>query len=548
MTPLGALILFLFCVAILAVPRKWALLTMVAGVLYLTQAMQVQVAGINLFAHRFLEIAGFIRVLSRKEISFRGLPLIDRSLLLVYGFTTAVFLLRSDENQAYRIGSTIDALLTYFIFRGLLRDFDDFRWLLRSCVFLLAPYVALLAVERFTGTSGFSVLGGITSSHFSRGDRPRCFGSFRHPSLLGTLGASFLPLYIALAFSLVDRFRAWIGIALCLAIVVASNSGGPLNATGFALLGWMLWRFRDRMQTVRRVSLVLIVLLALIMKAPIYYLPARLSAFTGGTGWHRSYLIEMFLKHWDQWWLAGMPIKGTADWFPYIIEGTGGADITNQFIAFALDAGFIAMILFAVLLVRAFQQVGQTLACLRSSTSEVTENERLMWGLGVVLGVHLATWFGITYFDQTFALWMLHLAAISNLTGLTKWESAPDVQIVEQSSAESSTNHASGWADKSLLLSLASGRACSVGDMPARLTSPAGGLLRNEAIPGQNLTANASCRNDFASFSWPPVQNRQVAKSQAKTFRFKFPRKSAGMTRNIPFLDQSRWDGTLIAT
>lgn len=426
MTPIGACILFLFCVAMLTVERKWALLTMVAGILYLTQGMQVQIAGFNLFAQRFLEIAGIIRVIQRKEISFRNLTSIDRSLLLVYGYTTVVFLLRSNENQAYRIGATVDALLTYFIFRGLVKDFEDFRWLLRTLVFLLVPYVALLAVERFTGRNGFGILGGVFEGGFSRGERPRCFGSFRHPSLLGTLGASFLPLYIALAFSWVDRMRAWLGIVLCLAIVLASNSGGPLNATAFALLGWMLWRFRDRMQMVRRMSLVLIVLLALIMEAPIYYLPARLSAFSGGTGWHRSYLIEMFLKHWDQWWLAGMPITGTADWFPYIIEATGGADITNQFIAYALDAGLVAMILFMVLLTQAFRQVGRALASIRASTSFSTEREYMMWGLGVVLGVHLATWFGIIYFDQTASIWLFHLAVIGNLAALVDAERSDD--------------------------------------------------------------------------------------------------------------------------
>ena len=52
MTPIGAGLLLLLCIAILTVPRKWALLTMVAGVLYLTQGMQVQIAGFSLFAVR----------------------------------------------------------------------------------------------------------------------------------------------------------------------------------------------------------------------------------------------------------------------------------------------------------------------------------------------------------------------------------------------------------------------------------------------------------------------------------------------------------------
>ena len=40
----------------------------------------------------------------------------------------------------------------------------------------------------------------------------------------------------------------------------------------------------------------------------------------------------------------------------------------------------------------------------------------MLWGLGVVLALHIMNWLGITYFDQTYLLWFMQLAMVSNLT------------------------------------------------------------------------------------------------------------------------------------
>ena len=36
-----------------------------------------------------------------------------------------------------------------------------------------------------------------------------------------------------------------------------------------------------------------------------WYLIAKISDVMGGTGWHRSYLIDQFLGHFTQWCLIG---------------------------------------------------------------------------------------------------------------------------------------------------------------------------------------------------------------------------------------------------
>lgn len=413
MNATSASILIFLTVVVLAAPRRWALLGMVAGVLYLTQWTSVDIAGFNIFPMRFLEIAGFARVIAHREWSFSNLNNMDRLFLLFYSYITIIFLLRSDENHAYHIGLAVDATLCYFVFRGLIGSIDDFRWFLRSFIFLLIPYVVILYVEMHTNHNNFSLLGGDITTNMFRGGRIRCIGSFRHPSLLGSLGASFIPLYIGLSFSRRNRPHAIIGILLSLAVVGFSNSSGPLTFAAIGAVGWILWAFRERMHLVRLSILAGIIAIALVMNAPVWYLPTHFSL--GGDAWHRSYLIEVTMRHLGEWWLWGMPTNQTYHWFATRLLVSDSADITNQFISFGLSAGLMAIVLFVFLLFHAFRSIGKVLGTARLAPGRPQEDEYALWGLGAMLAGHIANFFAITYFDQFYVIWFMQLALISNL-------------------------------------------------------------------------------------------------------------------------------------
>lgn len=416
MNPAGLLILILLIFVVVGAPRRWATLGMVAGVLYLTQNQQLVIGGFNLFAFRFLELAGFFRVMSRREFSFASLNKVDRALLLFYSFLALVYSLRATDGQAFVIGMAVDAFLCYFTFRGLFHDVEDLQWFLRTFVFLLAPFALMVLIESLTQRNLFSFIGGGDVGGWERGDRFRSVGSFRSPTLLGTFGAAFLPLYIGMAWDKMERNRALFGVVFCAIIVWASNSGGPISSAAMAVAGWFFWRKRAEMRKVRQWMVACLVVLALVMKAPIWYLLDRISAVTGGDGYNRAYLIDVSVQHLDQWWFAGMPITGTKDWFPYFHNITGGADITNQFISFGLSSGIGAIILFIVILKRAFSFLGDALAKVRSASNETTGSEVLLWALGIVLCVHITSWFGITYYDQSYVIWFMQLAALSSLS------------------------------------------------------------------------------------------------------------------------------------
>lgn len=406
---LGVL-LFLVVVA----PARWALLGVFGGVLYMTLGQVIDVSGLAIYPTRALTLAAFVRVFVRGEWSLSMRNDIDNILLLVFGYQTVVFILNGNGSAINMIGQMVDVTLAYFSCRGLLRSFDDLVWLLRALVVLLVPYVAMLYIESSTSSNPFSYVGGIVDHDFRNG-RPRCLGSFGHASILGTFGASFIPLFSALLLRGTSRILGALGLSLCLMIVFFANSGGPMTCAIVAVIGWLFWALRNRMSAVRRSIVVVLITLALVMKAPIWYLPAKISDVTGGDGWHRSYLMDVAFRHFDQWWLAGMSVLETKDWFPYTVV-TGGADIINYYLGFGIAAGIGAIGLFCFLLIRAFSRLGVALAVVRLHDAAHPSTEPLLWGLGVLLVVHVFNWFGMVYFDQYYVVFFVQLATLSTLS------------------------------------------------------------------------------------------------------------------------------------
>ena len=420
MNALGAVILVAAVGIVLFGSTRAALLGAMVGILYLTQSQRVDVAGFNLYAVRFVELAGFVRVMARGEFSRRDLTGVDKALIAAYLYTVTVFLLRSREDQAYVIGSAVDAFLTYFTFRGLINNVQTLKWFLGAFTVMLVPYVLLVVFESLTFNNPFGIIGGFQMAWggetWFRNGRLRAVGSFGHPSLMGTLGGTFLPMYMALWFSENRRFVALAGGCLCFGIVWASNSGGPLSCAAFSVVGWLFWMLRKNMNWVRRGMALMLVVLGMSIKAPIWYLIARIGSVTGGDSWHRAQLLDVATHNLNLWWLAGMPTSWTKDWLPYTNTVTGVADMTNHFLVFGITAGLGAIVLLVLLLTSAFSHIGKALASVRASATPEPGLEHIYWGLGVVLTVHLANWFSITYWDQINLVWFMHISIVSGLT------------------------------------------------------------------------------------------------------------------------------------
>jgi hypothetical protein len=140
------------------------------------------------------------------------------------------------------------------------------------------------------------------------------------------------------------------------------------------------------------------------------------------------------MRHIREWWLVGMPIKETQDWFAYTLHATGGADITNHYIWWGLTGGVGSIALLVLVLVRGFGLIGRVLTRARQAGAPGRRAELVLWGMGIMLAVHAVNWFGISYFDQFYVIWFLHLAAISSVAGLI-WRRT-DVRAVRDLSPE----------------------------------------------------------------------------------------------------------------
>ncbi|HSW67307.1 MAG TPA: hypothetical protein VLH16_01865 [Bacteroidales bacterium] len=412
---INALILLATCsVGIFLLNRKYAILCFIIGILYIPQTQSIYFLNINLFPIRILEVIGFLRVVCRKELVLSGKNKIDFCFTLLFSYMLCMYLLFSEKILFYQLAPSVDALLCYYTFKGLIKNLHDVCYILYSTIFLMIPFTGMLAVESLTAKNPFYLLGAEEYSVMFREGYPRCIGSFRHPSLLGSFGASILPMYIGYYFYGQQKKMTLLGIALCIVIVLLSNSGGPYTAIAICILGWSCWYLKKRMKLITACFVIMIILVGFYMKAPIWYLLERISIFSGGDGWHRSYLIDIAFKNLDKWWFSGMDLEQTSEWFPYTIY-TGAADIINQYIYYGLTAGLGATILFIILIILCFNYVMINVSFVRHSRGSRPGEDKFLWGFGVMLLVHSFNLIGITYFDQMYMVWYMHIAIIASL-------------------------------------------------------------------------------------------------------------------------------------
>lgn len=229
--------------------------------------------------------------------------------------------------------------------------------------------------------------------------------------------------YVGLALARNTRVVGCIGFVLSVVVVVLANSGGPVTMLALGLVAWGCWVIRKHMRLLRFGIVVMLVMLAVVMKDPIWYLPSKMSLIFGGGGWHRSYLMNQAIVHVDQWWLAGMPLDLTKAWLPYLT--LGAADITNLYLSFGIDGGLVALLLLIRLFVVGFSEVGKNLSASRDKGTH--SDELLLWGVGAALVGHAANFLSITYFDQITAVWLLQLAFIASSSGSRSVDPAPVV-------------------------------------------------------------------------------------------------------------------------
>lgn len=402
----------LVCFYFWRLPIRWAALPLLVGATYIPPEVNIEVGSLHFTVIRILVTVGVLRVLTKGERPAAGMNILDRLMILwgVCAIITSCFHKDFGSTLVARLGLIYDGLGVYFLLRSFIRDLDDVLMVCKFATLLLVPVAIEMLAESRTGTNNAMILfGGSLPECEVRNGKIRAQGPFLHSILAGTVGATCLPLAIALWKE--HRRLAVIGVLTTTAMVVCSRSSGPLMTMLVSLVGLAAWKYRDRMRLVRWGALLGIIGLSLVMNAPVYYLLARIDLTGSSTSYFRAALIEASIRHFDEWWFAGTDY--TRHW---MASGVGWSsdqtDITNYYIKMGVWGGLSLMLAFMATLVAGFVSVGKTL---QARKNESLEKQFLVWTLGAILFAHSVTFLSISYFDQTVIYLYLVLAAIGSI-------------------------------------------------------------------------------------------------------------------------------------
>lgn len=414
MNPLGILLFLVSAIALMAAPRRWAIIPLLMGVIFITHGQAINLGGIKLPVFRMLLAVGLFRILIKGEGIAGGMNLADKLMMGLCGWLFfASFFHEPGADAAgpvFIIGKIAEIGLCYLLVRAFCQDMDDFASIMGVIAILLVPIALEMIFEKFTGTNLFSkTFGGVVEAVVERDGKLRARGPFRHAILAGTVGAALVPIMLGLWKR--NRGAAKVGLVTCGIMVATCASSGPVLSVAFALFGVFLWKFRSWMGMIRWSIPLGYMALAMVMNRPVYYIIGELS-MGGSTGWHRSHLIDSSIKYFGDWWAFGTDY--TRSWMPTgVTFSEDHTDITNYFLAFGVMGGILAVLLLAAMCWVAFKWVGNII----DSIPEDDENgDRFMvWCMGASLFSHVATSISVAYYDQSVFFFWFSIATISSL-------------------------------------------------------------------------------------------------------------------------------------
>jgi len=414
LSPLGAALALLGALLILTLPRRGAMLPILVSVSFLPIGQSLKVAGLNFFLFRLVLLAGLTRALFRSEV--RAVKWCRLDTIVSY-WAIAVVILGMASHGANSfvswMGLLYNAVGSYIVARSLLRDRRDFLLHLRFLVLILIPLVVAMFYEKATGRNVFAVLGGVSEITLIREGKLRAQGAFGHPIIAGAFGATLLPLMAGLMRMKARGLRRFgaVGTGCAAFVAWAAASSGAVLAAGASIVALLLWRMRHSMRVVL-VSLVgLLLVLQAGMSRPVWWIFDAIGGLTGGTGWHRSYIIDAAIHHFDEWWLVGTPVTKHWGGYPPPPNDPNNIDLTNQFLVEAVGGGLIRLLLFIAIIRTAFRAVGRAFRLPHGSID--SETEWLAWTIGVGLLAHCVCFFSVAYFDQMIFYFFWLVAAIA---------------------------------------------------------------------------------------------------------------------------------------
>lgn len=407
LNPYAFLFVILMAILLLFLPRRFAILPMVATACYITNMQRIVIAGLDFDMIRILVIIGVLRIFFRSEYYLLKLNIIDKTIIcfVIISITTYTMLWETGGALINRIGWAYNIIGIYFIARIFIDDFDDIDRLIGSLIFFSIPIALSMVYEQTSGINPFSTFGGVPEFTMIRDGRFRSQGAFSHPILAGSFGASLLPLTFGYWIRKRSRIIFFIiGIVTSTVITITSASSGPFLAYLSGVMMLILWFFKKYMQSILWGILIGLIGLQLAMNSPIYALITRLGVVSGSTSDHRYRLIDSTIRNFNEWWLLGT--KYTGHW------GWGMQDVTNFYIRIAIDGGLLSLILFIAIIILCFR----TLWLKVFKTENKLSIQKYVWAIGASFFTHIVSFYGVSYFGQIIFFWYMTLAIISTIS------------------------------------------------------------------------------------------------------------------------------------
>jgi hypothetical protein len=414
--PLGLVAALVLGVLMLVLPRRAAVMPLVLMACFISPEQRLTILGVDLNLLRVLVLFGWARLILRREFDGFRWKAIDIVLIAWAIAGTVAYTVQQGTTAALvnRLGNAYDALGMYFLFRCLIRTWDDIARTVLGFAIVSVPVALAFIVENQTGRNLFAALGGVAETTLVREGRIRCQGAFSHPILAGCFWASTMPLIACLWWN-ERRQRVWVlaGLAGAATVVLCCASSTPVVSVAVGVMAACLYPWRRYLRVVRWTVLVGVLCLHLLMRAPVWHLLSRVSAVGGSTGWHRYHLLDQAIQRVGEWWLWGAAT--TAHW------GVGLRDVTNQYVLEGVRGGLLTLVLFVALIALAFGGIGQRLLRVEHAPPQ----RALVWGLGVTLFMHAMNFLAVSYFGQIIMLWYLVLAMAGALTPYRATLAAP---------------------------------------------------------------------------------------------------------------------------
>jgi len=421
-------------IAQFSLPKRLAFLPLILAVVHF-QNVPVFNIGVAFSATKLIVLAGLIRAKTEGRFVWSSNQKTDLWILIwaVFAVFTAFFHQPKFVNPfTQRLSLVYDVFGSYLYARAFIKSHDDFIRFLKCLAYAILPLVVLIGVEKFAHTNIYYLMGDIQQGVAIREGRVRASGSFSHPILMGTYGATSFLLLVGLLR--VDRKSLKWGLAASAAVVFCSASSGPLMTLFSGLMVMGLWKFRESVGWIRRVVLFTVALLHIVMQAPVWYLMARIDLAGGSTGWHRAELITAAVNHLHEWWLIGTDV--TRHWMPYGVEWNAEhIDITNHYIYMGVTGGVFLIFAYVMIILKAFEALGKKMTALRKLKDP---SEFTLWCVASVLFANCFTFISISYFDQSNAQLSMILGSIPALCKASKIVAASKTDNTSQKNPSTS--------------------------------------------------------------------------------------------------------------